>query len=123
MWATHVKLAALLLLFVSGCAGSLPDAQIAGRKERAEKIGLKIGVRPTPSEYCQSLNAQHRTWGGIGKGSAFLAGGAGLGTVAVDDDKTRMGIAIASATMAAISVMSIFFSEDAAVDSARDCSE
>ncbi len=105
-----------LLLVVSGCAGSLPEAHAVGMKERA-----KIGASPMPSEYCSGLDSAHRTWGGIGKVSALLAGGSGVATIPTDDKDVRTGLAIGAAAAAAIAAGSIYFSEDAASSWARDC--
>jgi hypothetical protein len=113
----------LLLLLLTGCAGSLPEAQTAGAHDRAAKLGLKFGATPNPTPYCSGLDASHRFWGGVAKSSALLAGGAGLATVPVDNKDAELGLAIGSAAMGAVAAAATYFAEDAASSFARDCGQ
>lgn len=106
----------LLPVLAIGCASSFEEAKHAGMHDR----GL-LGATPTPSPYCRSLDSSHRIWGGLAKGSAVLAGGAGLATIPVYSEAAEQSLAIASASMAAVTAAAIYFAEDASGSWARDC--
>lgn len=107
----------IALVLLVGC-GSLEE----GRTAHSAKTAA-IGATPRPTDYCRSLDGQHRTWGAVAKLSALLAGGSGLATLPVEDKDARTGLAIGSAAAAAIAAGAVYFSEDAAHSWGRDCSQ
>lgn len=66
-----------------------------------------FAVAPSP-EQCDSYDAAHTTWGGLGAGATLLGGGAGLTAIAVDDKGARIGLAVGSAVAAAFAATSAF---------------
>jgi hypothetical protein len=109
--------AALVLLSLGGCAGSFEEARLAGLQART---AAKVAV--FPSERCVSLDNQHRTWGGVAKVSAVLAGAQGLSTIPVEDKTARIGLAAGTAVTAAAAAGAQYVSESAAESWARECS-
>jgi len=109
--------AATLLLLASGCAMSLEESKLAGLDPQAR------AAAPHPSERCQSLDSQHRTWGGISKISAVLAGGSGISTIPAEDKTLRVGLAAGAAATAALAAGAGYLSESAATSWARECTQ
>jgi hypothetical protein len=114
----------LALLLLSGCAGSLE----AARGPRAAHVDntpghVAVMVEGAPSERCAQLDDRHAFYGGISKGSAVLAGGAGLATVPVDDKGARIGLAIGAAVMAAVAATSTFIQEASSESWSRECAQ
>jgi hypothetical protein len=104
---------AIVALLLSGCAGSFEEARIAG-------AGPHLKATPL-SPHCESLDATHRTWGGVAKFSGALAGVSGLAAIPVDEKDARIALASGAAAAGAIAVTSVFISEDAASSFVRDC--
>jgi len=109
--------AALVLLVATGCAGSFEEARVAGIQARA------VSSQKAPTDYCQGLDSQRRWWGGIGQGSALLAGAQGLATIPVKNDRAELGLAIGTATVAAGAVVATWVSEDAGAFTAATCQD
>lgn len=109
----HLALVFLVLL-LPGCAGSFEEARFAGGR---------VGAAPEKVERCSSLDSTHRTWGGVAKTSAALAGASGLSTIATDDQRLDTGLAIGAAAAGAVAVGAEFVSQDAAASWARECSQ
>jgi len=107
----------LLALLLGGCAGSFEEAKLAGMDPQAR------AAAPPPTEHCISLDSQHRTWGGVAKVSAVVAGAEGLSSIPVDDQKVRIGLAAGTAAAAALAAGAAYVSEDAAASWARECSQ
>jgi len=106
-----------LALLLGGCAGSFEEAKLAGMDPQAR------AAAPPPTEHCISLDSQHRTWGGVAKVSAVVAGAEGLSSIPVDDKKVRIGLAAGTAAAAALAAGAAYVSEDAAASWARECSQ
>jgi hypothetical protein len=109
----------LLSVLVVGCAGSFEEARLAGLRARSPDKSVAVA----PSERCQSLDNQHRTWGGVAKVSAVLAGAQGLSAIPVDDKTARIGLAAGTAVTAAAAAGAEYLSEGAAESWARECSQ
>jgi hypothetical protein len=107
---------AVALLLITGCAGSFEEAKLAGVDT------ARRGAVAAPSERCQSLDDQHRIWGGIGKGAAVLAGAEGIATWPVKDDRIETGLAIGAGVSAAMAAGAVYVSEQAGESWARECS-
>jgi hypothetical protein len=107
-----------VLLCTSGCTVSLEGARTAGLKKSVELSASE------PSEYCRRLDNQHATWGAIAKSSGALAGGAGLATIPLGQERDAQ-IALASAAVgtAAIAVAATYIAEKKAEQWARHCAE
>jgi hypothetical protein len=101
-----------------GCVGSYGDAKTAGMADRGE-----IGARPTPSLYCQSVDARRDTWGAIAKFTALVSAGVAAAAAAIKDDKTQVGFAIGAATGTGVSGGEFYYSETQGKLWARDCSD
>jgi hypothetical protein len=100
----------LIIALCGGCAGSLE----ASRHE--------LGAAPASSaERCASLDNTRRTWGGVAKASAVLAGGAGVSTIPATDNKLETGLAISSVVVGAVAAAAVYVSEDAGNSWAREC--
>ena len=102
----------LLALLLTGCQGSF---------EEAKNPHMLVGA-PPQSARCAELDDRAAWSGGVAKASAVLGGGSGLSTVAVDDEKLRIGLAIGSAVMGGVAVGAGFVSSSAATSWARECS-
>ena len=99
-------------LLVLGCAGSFEES----------RASVRIGA-PELSARCASLDDQHRTWGGIGKGSAVLAGAAGLSVIPVSGETGKVSLAAGSAVAGAVAATAVYVSEQAAGSYVRECSK
>jgi hypothetical protein len=117
---SQIKLLAcsLLLVLVGGCAGSFEEARLAGLQAHSPTKAVAVA----PSERCQSLDNQHRTWGGVAKVSAVMAGAQGLSAIPVEDKRARIGLAAGTAVTAAAAAGAEYLSEGAAESWARECS-
>jgi len=108
-----------LALLLPGCAGSLEAARLEGV---AARRGLPLSaVGSAPSDRCQSLDDTHRYAGGVGKTAAFLAGGEGLATIPVQDDKAKMWLALGVVVTGAAAAGAWWIAEDAASSWAAEC--
>ena len=94
----------LLALLLVGCAGSFE--------------GTRVRI---VSPYCQSLDAVHRTWGGVAKGSGIAASGLGAAVIPNESSGARIGIAVGAIASGALAATSVFISEDAVGSYVRDC--
>jgi hypothetical protein len=112
---------ALLLLCLTGCAGSFEEA--ATPHHVSVSVSAVVAGPAEDPAYCRALDAAHRNWGAAAKGSAAIAGGAGIATIPLPaDDKTlRLTFASVGIGFAALAAFSVFESEGAAVSWARDC--
>jgi hypothetical protein len=109
-------LVAVLALAGTGCAGSL---------ERARAEGPRLEAAPDAAaaadDRCERLDRQHRVWGAVAKGSAVLAGSAGVVTVPTEDATARAALAGGAVAAAAVAAAAVAVSEGAAESWARDC--
>ena len=106
------RIAALLALapFAFGCAGSFEET----------RGSVRVSA-PELTAQCVSLDGQHRTWGGVAKGSGVLAGG--LGAVAAlpgESDGARVGLGAGALAAGALAATAVFVSEDAAASYVND---
>jgi hypothetical protein len=108
---TPVLLVMLAAILMGGCSGTFEEA-------RDPRVALGA---PPQSDRCAELDDRAAFYGGAAKGSALLAGGAGLATIPASDDRVRLGLAIGSAAMGAIAAGSGFVSSSAATSWAREC--
>ncbi len=121
MASRYARSLIVLIVAVStleGCVGSYGDAKVAGMDERG-----KIGAKPTPSKYCQSIDAARDTWGGIAKGLALVAAGVAASVVAIKNDDVQKGTAVGAAGGIGISGGMFWYSEAKGKQWARDCSD
>jgi hypothetical protein len=102
-----------IVLLLSGCAGSFEES----------RGHVRVGVPPELVQRCAALDDQHRTWGAIEKGSAFLAGASGLAVIPVQDETARVALASGAVVAGGTAVVSGFVSQDAAVAWSRECSQ
>jgi hypothetical protein len=120
--ASHYRRALIPLIFtvpyLVGCVGSYGDAKVAGMADRG-----KIGAKPTPSPYCQRVDARRDTWGAIAKFTALVSAGVAAAAAAIKDDKTQVGFAIGAAAGTGISGGEFYYSETQGKLWARDCSD
>lgn len=111
---------------LTGCAGSLESGRdtLAAKRASDQRMAAQTGgpVAPLNEPYCQSLDAQRRTWGAFAKGSALLGGGAGVAAIEVDKRWKEQSLAISAAVFAALAAASTYFSEDAGTTWAEQCS-
>jgi hypothetical protein len=109
---------ALILLAATGCAGSLESAKREGLAAR--RVGATAAAQVDP-DYCPGVDSA-RAWGGFGaKTTGILGGGAGLGSIVVDDPQLRDGLAIGAVAAAAVSAGLIVFTENRDAAWAREC--
>lgn len=100
-----------------GCAASFEESKLAGMSLQTR------AAAPPPSARCLSLDSAHRTWGGIGKGAAVLAGAEGIATWPADGERAELGLAIGAGVTAAVAATAVYVSEDYAAAWTRECSE
>lgn len=100
------------------CVGSHGDARYAGMQERG-----KIGAKPTPSPYCQSVDARRDTWGAIAKGLALVSAAVAASVAAWKDSDKKDAAAIGAASGTAVSGGVFFYSETQGKLYARDCTD
>lgn len=100
----------LLLPWVLGCGAGMAGAHRDGR------VGL-----PPDSPRCQALSDRQTTWSGVAKASAALAGGSGLGGIAVDDDRARLGLGVGAAVSGATAALAVAIADGSAASWAREC--
>ncbi len=98
------------LLLLPGCAGSLGEA----------RHSTKLGLAPD-SPRCQQLDDRHALWAGVSKGSAVVAGGAGLSTLADDDPRLRTGLAIGAAVAGVTAAVAGAVTDSTAKSYAAEC--
>jgi hypothetical protein len=111
--ATVVSICCLTL----GCAASFEESKLAGMSLQTR------AAAPTPSARCLSLDSAHRTWGGVGKGAAVLAGAEGIATWPADGERAELGLAIGAGVTAAVAATAVYVSEDYAAAWTRECAE
>lgn len=82
-------LVGLWLLSMTGCAGSLVDAQRDGIAARLNRHPEKIGY--AASDRCNALDDEHRKWAGYTLGGVVLTGATGLSTLPAEElpEKTQ----------------------------------
>jgi hypothetical protein len=103
--AAKVAIALVVALFLAGCAGSF---------EESRGSVLRAGA-PELSAQCVSLDSQHRTWGGVAKGSAVVAGGLGaLEAIPGESKGAHIGLGAGALAAGAVAATAVFVSEDAA---------
>jgi hypothetical protein len=139
-WASHIGVVALDLQKVLGWFAKKP-ANAAAKTTTITLIALCLGgcsgsfeeaakprfaLSPTPARdatRCASLDDGHRTWGGVAKGSAVLAGASGVAVIPIpSDDKTaRISVAGGAVAAAALAAASMFVSDDFATAWSREC--
>lgn len=107
----------LMVLGLPSCAASLEEAKLAGLDPQARAASVP------PSERCQSLDSQRRTWGAIGKGAGVLAGASGLAAIPVDDKTARIGLAAGTVAAGTVAIVGIWVSEDAGDAWVRECGQ
>jgi hypothetical protein len=109
----HVFVVVLTLVAFGGtaCSGSLETA-------RAQP---KLGASPATAERCEELDDRRTLYGGAAKAFGVLGGGAGLATVATDDESLQTGLAIGAAASAALAVGALYVAEGSGESWAREC--
>ena len=107
--------AALLLLccapLATGCAGSFEES----------RGSFKLTAAPRDAELCQDLDSAHRTYGAIGKTTAFLAGASGFATIPVESHDADVALAAGAVVAGAAAAGAVYLSESAAESWAREC--
>lgn len=107
----------------AGCAGSFEETRgklIVG----APPPGTTQVMVDVDRSHCESLDGQHRAWGGVAKGAAALGAGLGAGLIPSDESKElRIGLAAGAIGAGALAATSVFVSEDAASSYVRDCTK
>lgn len=112
-----------LCLPLTACAGSFEAARVAGQKERASLavVGVPVVASATPQR-CQLLDEEHQTWTSIAKAGAVLTGAGGIATIPADDQGVRIGIAVGTVVIGAVTAFAAAESDGAAAAWARECS-
>jgi len=116
-----VVLVLLCALALTGCASTLTEA----RSERlsAAPSGKPAGPALAAPERCESLDDRRTLWGAVAKGSAFLAGGNGLGAVTAPEDppELRTGLGIAGAAFGALAAGAMWLEQASDAAWVREC--
>jgi hypothetical protein len=99
---------ALLLfgLLAGGCAGSFEESRLSSPRPAASRA-------PALSRRCEQLDDRRSLWGGVAKGGAVLAGGAGLATIPVESHRGRVGLAAGGVAAAAVAAAAVYVAEQA----------
>lgn len=109
--------------------GVAAEAARGAAQDEAPPPGAPVAdqapVAAVTSPRCQSLDSRHRWGGTVAAGAAFLAGGAGLSTIQVDDEdrELRYGLAICAVGAAAVAAGAELYARDAATSWAEECQQ
>lgn len=105
-----------LLVLTSSCMATFPSLQKQAVKNY-ESSNLSAS-----EQRCEALDDNRRFWGGLAKGSAFLAGGGGIAAIAVQDDELKTVQAAGVIVTAGLAVVSTFLAESNGDSWIRECS-
>lgn len=116
-----VLLVTALALF--GCAGSFEEARlVAPSREAAARPASVTAPASSSDDRCVTLDDRRQLWGAVAKGSAVVAGSAGLSTIPAKSDNLKIGLASAGVAAAALAAGSIYVSELAGDRWVAECS-
>lgn len=103
----------LMLVSVTGCAGSLESA-------RPRTLGASA---TPPSARCTDLDDRRMTWSAVAKGSAVLAGASGISMLPVGEEheEARIGIAAGGIAFAALVAGAVVIADGADTSWVREC--
>lgn len=111
-------IAIAIALCATSCMATFPSLQkkaVADYESRTSELGAS-------EERCNALDDNRRFWGGLAKGSAFLAGGGGIAAIAVQDDDLKTVQAAGVIVTAGLAIVSTFLSESNGDSWVRECS-
>jgi hypothetical protein len=113
----------LLVLLLSGCAGSLQTARNDALAPRLTSVaGVPLKSAPPPSERCVQLDNRYVVWGGAALAAEALAGAGGLVSIPIEDKTGKVVMVTVAVVCAAVGGGMAFVSQQAATSWARECS-
>ena len=108
-----IKTIALLFFGIlsMGCSASFEESRL---------VSPQVGAT-ADRQRCEELDDRRTLWGGIAKGSAIVAGSAGLAAVPVTSHKAEVGLAAGSVAAAALGAAAVYVSESAGDRWVEEC--
>ena len=103
------------LLITTSCAGSFEMARLSRP--------VAASVTPEDRARCQSLDNKRRWESVASTVGVALSGASGISAIPVDNDTARVSLLIGSGVIAAVSVVLAKFSDDDAVQWAKECGQ
>lgn len=106
----------LVAFLFGGCTMGFEEARVSSLRSTSPRGDVL-------SQRCHRLDDRRQLWGGVAKGAAVVAGGAGIATIPAEGRGARIGLAAGGVGAAAVAAGAVYVAELAGQSWAEECSQ